>query len=279
MPTFRDVLLDAKQRLSSISTSASLDTQLLLAEVVGASRSHVIAHPEKELTIEQARQFESLIKRRAQGEPIAYILGRKAFYDREFFVNSSVLIPRPETEHLLEIALDFARQRNNVVAVDIGTGSGVLAVTFAANVPDATVYAVDISPDALEVARVNATKHEVSIIFFEGDLFLPLIKGHVKVDLIMANLPYIASDEMLALDVSKYEPHLALDGGPDGLDLVRCLLDKVSEACNAGALILLEIGASQAQSTMQLAKNKLPSAEVDIHKDYAGFDRVVAIQL
>lgn len=276
MVTIRDVLSDAKQRISAVSTSVSLDAQLLLAEVIGESRAHVIAHPERELTPEQAAQYEAWITRRADAEPVAYILERKAFYDREFKVTSAVLIPRPETEHLLEVALEFAADRP-CVAVDIGTGSGALAVTFGANRPQARVYAVDVSKDALAIARENATIQQVDVTFFEGDLLQPLINQQIKVDLIMANLPYIASDEVPELLVSRHEPTLALDGGTDGLDLVRRLLLQAPEVLNPGAMILLEIGSDQGQKTADLAAELLNLASVSVLKDYANLERVVQV--
>lgn len=274
--TIRDVLSDAKQRISAVSTSVSLDAQLLLAEVIGESRAHVIAHPERELTPEQAAQYEAWITRRADAEPVAYILERKAFYDREFKVTSAVLIPRPETEHLLEAALEFTAQRV-CVAVDIGTGSGALAVTFAAHRPQARVYAVDISKAALTIARENAAIQQVDVTFLEGDLLQPLIDLGIKVDLIMANLPYIASDEVPDLLVSRHEPTLALDGGTDGLDLVRRLLMQAPEVLNPGAMILLEIGSDQGQKTAVLAKEMLSPVSVKVLKDYANLERLVQV--
>ena len=293
MVAIRDVLSDAKQRIAPVSDSASLDAQLLLAEVLGCSRAHIIAHPEKSLAREQSSQYESLVARRAGGAPIAYILGRKAFYDREFIVPPAVLIPRPETEHLLELALAFVEQRaaedNNpdrdeatlrpVTVVDIGTGSGALAVTLAARIPQAAVYATDISPEALAVAQENAARYNTVITFFLGDLLQPLIERHLKIDLVIANLPYIATGEIGALAVGKHEPHLALDGGADGLDLVRRLLVQAPLVVNPGALILLEIGAQQGEATRQFAQEKLKPRAVHIHQDYAGLDRVVAIWL
>ncbi|MBC7813270.1 MAG: peptide chain release factor N(5)-glutamine methyltransferase [Burkholderiales bacterium] len=273
MPTIFDVLKDAKARFQPISDSASLDAQLLLCHTLDVSRAHVIAHPEKTLAPEQAQRYAALVERRAAGEPIAYIFNRRAFYDRDFFVTPDVLIPRPETELLLEQALDFAKSRANLVAVDVGTGSGALSVTFAANAPNANVYAVDISPAALDVARRNASQHSANVTFFEGDLLQPLIERGINVDLLMANLPYITSDELPTLAVSRYEPHLALDGGADGLDLVRRLLVQAPQVLNSGALVLLEIGADQGEAARELAQAVF--SEVEVLKDYAGFDRII----
>jgi len=276
--TIRDVLTDAKARFAPISTSASLDAQLLLAEVLGVSRAHVIAHPEKSLTPAQSQQIDDWVARRARGEPIAYILGRQAFYDRTFAVSSHVLIPRPETEHLLEMAIAYTQAHPRAVCVDVGTGSGALAVTLAAHAPSATVHAVDVSAGALAIARHNATTHAVTVQVHQGDLLLPLAQAGLTLDLVMANLPYIATETMHDLAVSQYEPHLALDGGADGLDLIRRLLAQVPQVCAADALILLEIGADQGQAVQHLAQQTLSPRAVYVVQDYAGLDRVVRIQ-
>ncbi|PJF22099.1 MAG: peptide chain release factor N(5)-glutamine methyltransferase [Phototrophicales bacterium] len=278
MMTIRQALINAKARISAVSSSPGLDAQLLLAEVIGESRAHVIAHPERQLTPEQVAQYDAWITRRADAEPVAYILGRKAFYDREFLVTPAVLIPRPETEHLLEAALEFAADRP-CVAVDVGTGSGALAVTFAANCPQATVYATDISHPALEIARQNAEVHHVNVTFLQGDLLMPLIERQIALDLLMANLPYIASDDVPQLLVSRHEPILALDGGVEGLDLIRRILEQSRHILKPGALILLEIGADQGEAVTQLAQQMLSPQQVSLMKDYAGHDRVVKITI
>jgi release factor glutamine methyltransferase len=211
---------------------------------------------------------------------MAYIFGRRAFYDREMAVSPAVLIPRPETELLLELALDSQQAaRPTCVAADIGTGSGAIAVTFAARAPHATVYAVDISADALAVAAKNADANEVRVTFAQGDLLTPLIERGVTVDLLMANLPYIASDEVPRLDVSLFEPALALDGGPDGLDLIRRLLADAPRVLRPGALVLLEIGAEHGPAAAALAQAALPDARVEVFQDLAELDRIVRAEL
>lgn len=276
-PSIQSALQAARQQIQPVSESASLDAQVLLSHVLGVDRAYFLAHPEQLLSPEQATQFSALVERCAAGEPLAYILGRRAFYDRDFAVSPAVLIPRPETELLLEIALDFARSKNDVRVVDVGTGSGALAVTFAANRPQAIVYATDISPDALEIARRNAQTYDAQVQFFQGDLLTPLIENDLRADLIMANLPYIAHDELPTLAVSRYEPLLALDGGPDGLDLVRRLLEQAPAVWNPGGLMLLEIGADQGQAARQLAQKAFPESSVAIMKDFAGLDRIVCL--
>lgn len=273
MLTIQEALQIAKQQI--LSETASLDAQVLLAEVMAQDRAYLLAHPEHVLTDEQQEQFAAMLKRRLAGEPVAYILGRRAFYDREIAVAPGVLIPRPETELLLEQALEWVKMHPTATAVDVGTGSGALAVTLAALAPDAIIYATDISPQALMIARYNAYLQQTNVHFYEGNLLEPLIERDIRVDVIMANLPYIASDELPALEVSRYEPHLALDGGDDGLVLVRELLAQIPAVGNPGALILLEIGADQGAAALEVTQRALTPQSAEILKDYAGLDRIV----
>jgi release factor glutamine methyltransferase len=278
-PTIRDVLRDAKKRIEPVSQSAGLDSHVLLSAVLGVERAYLLLHPNRNLTREQQERFEALVARCAAGEPLAYILGRRGFYDREFFITPAVLIPRPETELLLEQALVFLKGCPEGVAVDVGTGSGALAVTVAALCPQAAVYAVDISPAALDVARHNAAEHGVDerVVFFEDDLLTPLLERNLKANIIMANLPYVASGDLAELAVSRYEPHLALDGGEDGLDLVRRLLAQAPAVLHPGGRVLLEIGADQGAAAWALAHAAFPQARVEVIPDYAGLDRIIRI--
>jgi release factor glutamine methyltransferase len=276
--TIAQALNFAKTQIEPASDSASLDAQMLLGEIIKQERDYLLAHPEQPLTEEQQAHYVEWIRRRAAGEPVAYIIGRRAFYDREIAVTRDVLIPRPETELLLEQALVFIKEHPLAAAVDVGTGSGALAVTLAAHCPQAQVYATDISPAALATARYNAFLNEVNITFFNGDLLEPLISRQLRVDVVMANLPYIATDELANLEVSRHEPRLALDGGVDGLDVIRRLLTQIPAACKPGALILLEIGANQGGAALELVRNLLPSHRAQILKDYSALDRIVKIE-
>lgn len=276
MTTIKDVLTDARHRIAPVSASDRLDTQLLVAEALGVDRAYVIAHPEYTLTSEEADRAEAWIARRATGEPVAYILGRRAFYDRDIHVTHDVLIPRPETEHLVEEALSHLSDRPLTV-VDVGTGSGAVAVTIKANAPQATVYATDVSPAALDVARENARQHATPITFYQGDLLEPVVTHTIHVDMVLANLPYICTEEMPQLDVSKYEPALALDGGSDGLTFIRRCMTQAVEICNPGAVLLFEIGAAQGDAARALAEHILKPESTHIVRDLAGHDRVLSV--
>lgn len=270
--TIRNMLREARLRIDS------LDAHVLLGAALGVDRAYLLTHPEALLTSEQVERFAGWVTRCAAGEPVAYILGRRAFFDRDFAVSSDVLIPRPETELLLENALAWVGEQS-ITAADIGTGSGALAVTLAANRPTADVYAVDISPAALEVARGNAARHRARVTFFEGDLLTPMIERGIRLDLIMANLPYIPAGELPDLAVTRYEPRLALDGGTDGLVLIRRLLGQVPQVAKPGALVLLEIGAGQGEAVLALARQVLKPQDAALILDYAGLDRIIRVQL
>jgi release factor glutamine methyltransferase len=274
--TIQSALLDARKRLLPVSESASLDAQTLLGVTLNVERAYLLAHPEQPLTVEQAAHFSAWVERCAAGEPLPYVLGRRAFYDRELLVTPDVLIPRPETELLLEAALDFVGARA-LVAVDVGTGSGALAVTLAALRPAVTVCATDISPAALDVARQNAARHGAAVTFFQGDLLSPLLERGIQADLIMANLPYIPSGDLPALAVTRWEPRLALDGGADGLDLVRRLLAQAADGWRAGGLMLLEIGYDQGAAGAALCREVFPGADVQVLRDYSGHDRILRV--
>jgi len=275
--TIRDAL-DLLRRHSQHPAGSRLEAQWLLIHMLHVETSHLYASPEQELTPEQMAQVGAYAVRLRQGEPVAYILGTVGFYGREFIVSPAVLIPRPETEHLIEAALEFARDRPPLTIADIGTGSGIIPITLAAHLSQANVHAVDISEEALTIARQNAARHGVKITFYQGSLADPLIANGVRVDLLCANLPYIPADEVPTLAVSRYEPILALDGGPDGLRLIESLLKSVPEVCTQNAMILLEIGSGQGEAVRAMADSLFAPRAIEIIYDYAGHDRIVKIQ-
>ncbi len=277
MLTIRKALNQAKIQLSN-SDTVSLDAQVLLCYVLEVERVYLFAHDDEHLTSEQQIQFDALLQRRMTGEPIAYILGKQGFYDLEFIVTPDVLIPRPETELLLEDALRLMQEKPECIVADIGTGSGALAVTFAKHMPTSRVYATDISEPALAVATQNIEANQVLVTTFHGNLAQPLIDANIKVDVLMANLPYIRHNDMLKLAVSQHEPHMALDGGDDGLDLIRELFEQLPNVCKTGSWILLEIGAEQGDALQELVQTTFAVA-CDILQDYAGLDRIGRFQL
>jgi release factor glutamine methyltransferase len=277
--TIQAALRQAAQAVAPTSDSAAQDVALLLAEILGVERAYLHTHPEQWLTEPQRERFEAWVERCVNGEPLAYVLGRRSFFDRMFTITPDVLIPRPETELLLEAALQYARLHPELTAVDVGTGSGALAVTLAARVRTVTVYATDVSPAALAVAEGNARRHQAPVTFWEGDLLMPLLERGITVDLLMANLPYIPTDVVVTLPVSRYEPLLALDGGPDGLELIRRLLEQAQGVMRTGGLILLEIGYDQGMAAQWLAEQVFPQAQVRVDQDFADLDRIVRIQI
>lgn len=282
----RTLLNEATARLAAVSESARLDAQILLGELLGRSRAWLLAHPDKPVPPDVEEQFYALVARRATGEPVAYILGRCTFYGREFLVDRRVLIPRPETELLVERAIELLRPRPAPRVADIGTGSGAIAVTLAAELPHADVIATDVSADALAVAAENARRHGVADrVSLRRGAWLEPLTG--PVDLIAANLPYVGIDETAVLprDVRDFEPHIALFAGREGLDCIRTLLDQIAEVqqtqpvLRPGGAILLEIGYAHGKRLAALAGERFPRSTVRMSKDLAGFDRLVEIQV
>ncbi len=275
--TVKAALATARAMLSR-SPSAALDAQVLLAHALQVERAFLFAHGEVAVSPAQQRALLALLQRRAAGEPIAYITGSKGFYDVELAVSPAVLIPRPETELLLEAALHITAGQRTRAAADIGAGSGALAIAFARKRPDCAVFATDISAAALDIARANAARLRARVSFLQGDLALPLSARGIQVELLLANLPYIASAELPQLQVSRYEPRLALDGGADGLRLIERLLSQLPAVCAPGAWVLLEIGADQGERAAALLRARL-GLDCAILPDYAGLDRIMSFQL
>ncbi|HEX4580895.1 MAG TPA: peptide chain release factor N(5)-glutamine methyltransferase [Acidobacteriaceae bacterium] len=230
------------------STSARRDAELLLLHVTGLTRADLLTHPERELTERQMQHYSAAIARRAQNEPLQHITGTQEFFGRSFIVNRLVLVPRPETEHLVEAALAIHPQPRRIRPlriVDIGTGSGILAITLALELPNASVTATDVSPEALAVAQANARALATAerIRFLESDLFAAL--AGECFDCIVSNPPYVATSEVLEPEVRDYEPATALYAGMDGLAVYRRLIPEAFEHLEPGGHLLLEIGHGQ----------------------------------
>jgi len=268
-------LRQATAELIPITDVPRLEAEVLLAHVLGTSRTGLMAHPERPLTPDQMGRYETLVRRRASDYPLPYLTGRVEFYGLEFEVTPEVLIPRPETETLVDLAL--ARRPTHVV--DVGTGSGCIAVSLAVHLPRATVYGIEISPAALAIARRNVERHSVvrRVRLMVGDVLSP---RPGPVDLVVANLPYVPTGQCAALPASvrDHEPWLALDGGPDGLAVIRRLLAQVPGVLRPGGGLLVEIGADQGKAAVRLARTYFPRAEVRVHPDLAGRDRVLEVQ-
>jgi release factor glutamine methyltransferase len=257
-----------------VSGSPRLDAQLLLGHVLGKPREYLIAHNEQPVSDLDLHTFDKLLTLRSKGMPIAYLLGSRPFYDRTFKVTPHVLVPRPETEHLVEAALAWGKDRYPLRVVDVGTGSGVIALTLAAHLPQASVIATDVSHAALVVARENA-EGLANVQFVQADLLAPL-RG--PFDIITGNLPYIATGDIDLLEVAHFEPHVALDGGPDGLIIIRRVLQQAPSRLAKPGLFLLEIGAEQGAAVEALAKAAFPEASISIMKDLAHHDRALRVE-
>jgi len=279
--TIKQALQQARRRLQAVEgAEPALDSEVLLSHVTGLDRVGLYREWESALSLQKEKCFWELVERRCLGEPVAYLTCYKEFMGLDFKVSPAVLIPRPETELLVETALALLTPESLVV--DVGAGSGAIAVSLASFLPGSIVYATDCSGEALEVARDNAARHGVGmrVSFYQGDLLAPL-DGAVSagvVDLIAANLPYIPSGDLAGLPrgVRLFEPRLALDGGSDGLELYKRLIPAASILLKNDGFLLLEIGCDQARDILELLKT---SWAADVVKDLAGLDRLVVARL
>ena len=250
---------------------------LLLSHALGEPKTWVLTHPEIELNSDETHALQSALERLLQGVPLPHLLGEWDFYGRSFIVSPDVLIPRPETELLVEQALTLAARFDRPLIVDVGTGSGAIAVSLAAALPQASVLATDISRPALAIARRNAQRHLAKELpFAQADLLQPFSS---KFNLICANLPYIPTRTLAGLPVAQWEPSLALDGGASGLNLIKRLLHQAVSRLAPAGIILLEIESSLGPATLSLAETIFPTAEIHLHQDLAGKDRLVEIQI
>jgi release factor glutamine methyltransferase len=279
------LLSDITIRLDSISDTAALDASVLLAHILDKPRTWILAHSHPTLTPQQQEHLKESLDRLESGEPLPYVLGHWEFFGMEFDITPDILIPRPETEMIVEKAIAWLQESpmRRTVA-DIGTGSGVIAVSIAINIPDVNIIATDISPKVLEVARNNAHKFNVEhrIEFVQSDL-LPArpdsFSTEQHLDLICANLPYIPTEKLRTLHIYGREPTLALDGGADGLDLFRKLMKLAPDWLAPHGLILLEIEATLGIQALNLARDLFSEAEIQLHQDLTGRDRLLEIAL
>ncbi len=270
-------LYEAGQRLAVCTDKPQLEAQVLAGHVLGHSRTWVLAHSDAVVSGNALEQLAQMIDRRLAGEPLPYLLGHWEFYGIDFVVTSAVLIPRPETELLVENALAWLRTHPGVYMADVGTGSGCIAVSVAQNCPDVEIYATDCSLQALRIASINIKNFGLNerIHVWQGDL---LSAVNLKFNLVCANLPYIPSSTVKTLDVANHEPISALDGGEDGLDLIRALLADAPRWMAPGGLILLEIESGQGLAAIEAARNILPDARSEVVPDFAGLPRLLRVE-
>jgi release factor glutamine methyltransferase len=271
-------VLDGTRRLSPHTASPRLDAEVLLAHTLGWDRARLLAHGETLLSAERIANYTSLIQRRQAGEPIAYLTGHREFFGIDFLVTSDVLVPRPETESVVDACLEHISEGEISQMADIGTGSGAIVIAVCKQRPSLKAFATDLSEPALAVAEENARRQGVDgqITFLSGDLLAPLPHA---VNLIAANLPYVPPGEA-APDVARWEPQVAVfGGGEDGTALIRRFLTDAPRYLLPGGRVVMETAHSQGELVSRLARGAFPAAQIELRKDLAGYDRIVIIQI
>ncbi len=260
---------------NSAIEDSPLEAELLLRYALKMSRVELYQELDHELSLEEDEKFWSLVERRLRGEPTAYITGHREFYGLDFYVDPNVLIPRPESELLVEKTLKLAQNRPAPTIADIGTGCGAIAISLALNLPQAKIYATDISAAALKVALSNCRRHSVDnkICLLEGDMLDPLPE---PVDLVVANLPYVRESELSQVNTVDFEPSLALNGGSDGLEKIHRLGTQVGDKLRPGGCLFLEIGQGQSEAVTTFLRSLFPLAKIEVTPDLSGIDRVVS---
>jgi len=251
-------------------------TLVLLSRILKQPKSYLLAHNEFELTHQENLSLQAISNQIMLGTPLPYILGEWEFYGRKFLVSPEVLIPRPETELLVEKALNLAQNISHPRIVDVGTGSGAIILSMASQLPSGFFIGTDISRSALKIAQENARRFGLSqILFLQANLLNPL---HGQFDLICANLPYIPHHKLSKLQVAKSEPWLALDGGTDGLAFICKLIIQAQSRLASNSAMLLEIEASLGNQVLTFAKNAFPNSECNLYQDLAGYNRLLEIR-
>jgi release factor glutamine methyltransferase len=253
-----------------------ISAEVLALHVLDCDRAFLFAHPERELSAAEQAQYDALITRRAAGEPLQYLTGHQEFWRADFVVTPDVLIPRPETEHIIEVVLDLVRQfslSGLVKLIDVGTGSGAIAITLARELPQAEIHAVDLSAAALSVARQNAERLNARVLLAQSDV-LDAVTRDASFDFVVSNPPYVGLNEAGQVQevVKHYEPHMAVFAGDEGLDVIRRLIPQAFEALRGDGWLLIEIGYAMADAVMALL-----GAWHNVHAvaDLAGIPRVI----
>ena len=272
--TIEEALGGAGRKLRRQSDSPGADAQLLLMEALGKPRAWILAHPERELGNGQLAEFEASLTAVLDGAALPHVLGWWEFYGRRFQLEPQVLIPRPETELMVEVALSSSDRGSRIL--DIGTGSGCMAVTLALEVPESRIVASDLSWEALKVARRNVLTHSVERrVHLINSNLVDAFAG--PFDLICANLPYVPTDQLPHLAVASREPAIALDGGTTGTELIFATLERLPRILAPGGRALFEIDPNQASGVIERSSVSFPSATLRIKKDLAGRERLVMI--
>jgi len=282
--SLKEALRQAEALIASHNIpDARVEAELLLMHCLGIGKVELYTKLDQPLSSSQSESFWSLVQRRLRHEPTAYIVKQCQFYGVEFHVDPRVLIPRPESELLVELALEFAERGfalgEPCLLADVGTGSGAIAIALALHLPQAEVYALDVSAAALEVAATNCARHAVEkrVHLLLGDMLQPLPR---PVHVIVANLPYVRDADLprLAPEIRDFEPVVALAGGADGLAAVRRLLPQAVKKIIPGGLLLVEVGDGQGATAADLARRCFPTGSIDLVPDLSGTDRLVRVQ-
>ena len=276
-----EALRQAQRLLPQVSDEPELEAELLLRHCLGVDRASLYRLLTAELSEEEQQRFRDLVRRRLIHEPTAYIIGHKEFFGLDFEVTPVAIIPRPETEVLVELAIEAAHKKllaDALPIADVGTGSGAIAVALASALPEGKITATDTSPEALELAQRNAARHRVDkrIRFLQSDL-LDTVPG--RVDVLVANLPYVTTADWKALppEIKDHEPREGLDGGPDGLRVIERLLEQAPARLSPSGVLLAEIGDMQGRAAKAAARAAFPEAAVKVMPDPSGRDRVLAV--
>ena len=281
MASVREIIQRCHHELEAIGIpDARLEAEVMVMNVMRMPRQDLFAHQEDEATTQHEQDIQGILDRRRTREPLAYILGYREFYGINLLVNPDVMVPRPETETMVEHALFMAlmgMESAQLVIADVGTGTGAIAINLAIHIPAARIYAVDLTDPVLNVASYNIHSHNVAdrVTLCQGDLLAPVPE---KVDLVVANLPYIPTERIHTLQPEvQWEPRAALDGGKDGLDLVRGMMSQATAKLNDQGIILLELDPEQMPVASEIALQHFPEANVTIEQDLARQDRILVV--
>lgn len=282
--TIGEAIRAGEDRLREWSLSPRLDAEMLLAHVLGCDRTFFITHDRDVLGADVGRRFEKLLAERLRGMPVAYLVQQKEFCGRDFFVDDRVLIPRPETEMLIDAAKRFVSEKKlrSPRVLDIGTGSGCIAVTLAKEIPGANVTATDRSADAIAVAEKNALTHDAAVRFYNGNLFDALSSPHELFDVIVSNPPYVAAEEVDSVNVETrslhFEPRAALVADAhDSFACIRQIIENAPAFLAEHGALLIEIGYDHGEQARASAARSFPQKIISITKDLAGFDRLLTV--